>query len=80
MAAQEHPHRPFAILFISAVDLGSFTRAGHQVGRTNRPAISLQICRLEEVVDVKLFQRDAHRLQLTPEGKSLAQMPAASWR
>ncbi|MBP9048973.1 MAG: LysR family transcriptional regulator [Tabrizicola sp.] len=71
MAAQNIP-TDLLRSFISAVDLGSFTRAGHQVGRT-QSAISLQIRRLEEVVDVKLFQRDAHRLQLTPEGKSLAQ-------
>lgn len=58
--------------FMKAIDLGSFTRAGQQVGRT-QSAVSLQIRRLEEIVDVQLFQRDAHKLQLTPEGRSLAQ-------
>jgi DNA-binding transcriptional LysR family regulator len=58
--------------FIKAIDLGSFTRAAQQVGRT-QSAVSLQIRRLEELVDVQLFQRDAHKLQLTPEGRSLAQ-------
>lgn len=58
--------------FIKAIDLGSFTRAGQQVGRT-QSAISLQIRRLEEIVDAPLFQRDAHRLQLTAAGKSLAE-------
>ena len=58
--------------FMKAIDLGSFTRAAEQVGRT-QSAVSLQIRRLEEVVDAQLFQRDAHRLQLTTEGKSLAQ-------
>lgn len=58
--------------FIKAIDLGSFTRAGQQVGRT-QSAISLQIRRLEEIVDVQLFQRDAHKLRLTSEGRSLAQ-------
>lgn len=58
--------------FMKAIDLGSFTRAGQQVGRT-QSAISLQIRRLEEIVDVQLFQRDAHKLRLTSEGRSLAQ-------
>ena len=58
--------------FTKAIELGSFTRAAAQVGRT-QSAVSLQIRRLEEIVDAQLFQRDAHRLQLTSEGKSLAQ-------
>lgn len=58
--------------FIKAIDLGSFTRAAQQVGRT-QSAVSLQIRRLEEIVDVLLFQRDSRKLVLTPEGKSLAQ-------
>ncbi|WP_037281466.1 LysR substrate-binding domain-containing protein [Rubellimicrobium mesophilum] len=58
--------------FVKAIDSGSFTRAAELVGRS-QSAVSLQIRRLEEVVDARLFQRDAHKLQLTPEGKSLAQ-------
>lgn len=58
--------------FVKAIDTGSFTRAAEIVGRT-QSAVSLQIRRLEETVNATLFQRDAHRLQLTPEGKSLAQ-------
>ncbi|WP_448956196.1 LysR substrate-binding domain-containing protein [Labrys neptuniae] len=58
--------------FLKAIDSGSFTRAGSLVGRS-QSAVSLQIRRLEEVVNAQLFQRDAHKLQLTEEGKSLAQ-------
>lgn len=58
--------------FIKAIDSGSFTRAGEMVGRTPS-AISLQIKRLEEVVNVVLFQRDARNIKLTPEGRTLAQ-------
>lgn len=58
--------------FVKAIDTGSFTRAAKAVGRT-QSAVSLQIKRLEEAVDHQLFQRDAHRLQLTQEGQSLAQ-------
>lgn len=58
--------------FIKAIDSGSFTRAGELVGRTPS-AISLQIRRLEEVAGATLFQRDAHKLQLTADGRTVAQ-------
>lgn len=58
--------------FIKAIDSGSFTRAGEMVGRTPS-AISLQIKRLEETLNVRLFQRDARNLRLTAEGKTMAQ-------
>lgn len=57
--------------FIKAVDLGSFTRAGDAVGRT-QSAISLQVRRLEELLDVPLFVRGTHRVRLTDEGEILA--------
>ncbi|TAH45102.1 MAG: LysR family transcriptional regulator [Betaproteobacteria bacterium] len=57
--------------FIKAVDLGSFTRAGDAVGRT-QSAISLQVRRLEELLDVQLFVRGTHRMRLTDEGTLLA--------
>ncbi len=58
--------------FVKAIDGGSFTRAAEMVGRT-QSAISLQIKRLEEMVGVRLFQRDAHNLQLTAQGLTFAQ-------
>ncbi|WP_199258594.1 LysR substrate-binding domain-containing protein [Paracoccus binzhouensis] len=58
--------------FVKAIESGSFTRAGELVSRTPS-AVSLQIKRLEELVNVPLFQRDAHRLNLTSEGQALAQ-------
>ncbi len=58
--------------FIKAIDSGSFTRAGELVGRTPS-AISLQIKRLEEIADATLFQRDAHKLQLTADGRTVSQ-------
>lgn len=58
--------------FLKAIDCGSFTRAGTVVGRS-QSAVSLQVRRLEEIVDAQLFQRDAHKLQLTAEGRLLAQ-------
>ena len=58
--------------FVKAIDGGSFTRAAEMVGRT-QSAVSLQIKRLEEVVGAQLFQRDAHSLQLTGQGRTFAQ-------
>lgn len=58
--------------FVKAIDGGSFTRAAEMVGRT-QSAVSLQIKRLEEVVGTQLFQRDAHSLQLTGQGRTFAQ-------
>ncbi|MGD9872159.1 MAG: LysR substrate-binding domain-containing protein [Thauera sp.] len=57
--------------FIKAVDLGSFTRAGNAVGRT-QSAVSLQMRRLEEMLDTPLFERGTHRVKLTEEGTTLA--------
>jgi DNA-binding transcriptional LysR family regulator len=53
--------------FVKAVDLGNFTRAGEVVGRT-QSAVSLQIRRLEEMLDVSLFQRGTPRGRLTEQG------------
>jgi DNA-binding transcriptional LysR family regulator len=58
--------------FVKAVDGGSFTRAAEMVGRT-QSAISLQIKRLEDLVRAPLFQRDAHKLQLTAQGRIFSQ-------
>jgi DNA-binding transcriptional LysR family regulator len=57
--------------FVKAVDLGSFTRAGEAVGRT-QSAVSLQVRRLEEMLDAPLFVRGTHRVKLTDEGAILA--------
>lgn len=57
--------------FVKAIDLGSFTRAGDAVGRT-QSAISLQVRRLEEMLDAQLFVRGTHRVKLTDEGTTLA--------
>lgn len=57
--------------FLSVHDSGSFTRAANRVGRT-QSAVSLQIKRLEDMLGVRLFQRDTPDLQLTAEGRTLA--------
>lgn len=58
--------------FVKAIEEGSFTRAAEAIGRT-QSAVSVQIRRLEELTNVQLFQRDAHKLVLTSEGMFMAQ-------
>lgn len=58
--------------FVKAIEVGSFTRAAEAVGRT-QSAVSVQIRRLEELTNVQLFHRDAHKLVLTSEGIFMAQ-------
>lgn len=56
--------------FVSVVDLGSFTKAGAALGRT-QPAISLQIRRLEELVGQPLLRQAGRSFSLTPDGEML---------
>ena len=56
--------------FVSIVDLGSFTKAGVKLGRT-QPAISLQMRRLEELVGHPLLRQDGRSFHLTPDGEML---------
>lgn len=56
--------------FIKTVETGSFTRAAEAVGRT-QSAVSLQIRRLEEMLDAPLFLRGSHRVRLTDQGNIL---------
>ena len=58
--------------FVKAIEGGSFTRAAEAIGRT-QSAVSVQIRRLEELTNVQLFLRDAHKLELTSEGIFMAQ-------
>ena len=57
--------------FLAVIDLGSFTKAGQLLGRT-QPAISLQIKKLEELVGMTLMDTSGRHILLTPEGESLA--------
>jgi DNA-binding transcriptional LysR family regulator len=57
--------------FLAVIDLGSFTKAGQLLGRT-QPAISLQIRKLEELVSLKLMDTSGRNIVLTREGENLA--------
>jgi DNA-binding transcriptional LysR family regulator len=56
--------------FAAIVDSGSMLRATERVFVT-QSALSLQMKRLEEIVQVPLFRREGRRLMLTPAGELL---------
>lgn len=53
--------------FVAVVDGGSMLRASERVF-LSQPAISLQIKRLEELLQIPLFRREGRRLVLTTQG------------
>ena len=57
--------------FVTIIDLRGFTRAGERLGRT-QPAISLQMKRLQDLLDVPLFDRDSGGAKLTEAGEVVA--------
>src|SRR5262245_36926163 len=56
--------------FTAVADTGSFTAAGERVART-QSAVSIQIKRLEEALDRRLFERTSRTLSLTAAGRTL---------
>src|ERR1700744_3759095 len=56
--------------FTAMVEAGSMLRATERVFVT-QSALSLQMKRLEDLVQKPLFQRDGRKLALTPAGESL---------
>ena len=57
--------------FLAVIELGSFTKAGQALGRT-QPAVSLQIHRLEELLGYQLIDTSGRSVSLTPEGETLS--------
>lgn len=53
--------------FVAFAECGSFNRAADRIGRTPS-AFSMQMKRLEELVDNKLFERDGRNVLLTNDG------------
>lgn len=56
--------------FVAVADAGGVTRAAGLLNLT-QSAVSMQIKRLEDALDISLFLRAARRLSLTPEGAQL---------
>jgi DNA-binding transcriptional LysR family regulator len=57
--------------FLAVIDLGSFTKAGQLLGRT-QPAISLQIRKLEDLIGLPLLDTSGRVIALTKNGEALA--------
>jgi DNA-binding transcriptional LysR family regulator len=57
--------------FIAVLDHGGFTRAAEAVHLT-QSAVSMQMRRLEEIVDTSLFVRKGRSVVPTPDGETLA--------
>lgn len=58
--------------FLTVIDSGGFTRAAEKLNIA-QSAISIGIKKLEEELEVKLFNRRERKITLTVEGESLAQ-------
>ncbi len=56
----------------AVIDLGGYTRAADALGRT-QPAISLQIKRLESLLDARLIVHSGREMKLTEHGETLVQ-------
>lgn len=56
--------------FSAVAEMRNFTRAGELIGRT-QSAVSMQIKRLEDQVQVQLFRRDGRAVELTENGQLL---------
>jgi len=56
--------------FVAAADTGSFTAAGDLVART-QSTVSVQVKRLEETLDARLFERTSRSIALTQSGQTL---------
>lgn len=57
--------------FVAVADLDGFSLAAEHLGRS-QPAVSLQIKRLEALLNVSLFRRTSRKLELTEQGRQLA--------
>ena len=60
----------FLKTFIAIAETGSFTRAAEEVHKT-QGAVSMQMKRLEEIVERPLFARDGRQSRLTADGERL---------
>ena len=71
---REVPGADLLRAFLAIAETGNLTRAANRLGRT-QSAISVQLRKLEETLDVSLFERHARGMSLTQGGEKL--LPAA---
>lgn len=62
-------------LFRTVAEAGSFSEAALRL-HLSQPALSASIRKLEETLEVKLFDRTTRRIALTPEGQELLRLSA----
>ncbi|WP_151637829.1 LysR family transcriptional regulator [Noviherbaspirillum aerium] len=56
--------------FAAGVDIGNFARAAEKIGRS-QSAVSLQMKKLEEQLDIAIFEKQGRSLALTGAGRAL---------
>jgi LysR family hydrogen peroxide-inducible transcriptional activator len=61
---------------VAVADTLSFRKAA-EMCRVAQPSLSAQLAQLEEALGVRLFERDARRVELTPAGRSLVERARA---
>jgi DNA-binding transcriptional LysR family regulator len=54
---------------VTVVDLASYSRAGERLGRS-QPTVSLQVKRLQDLLEVPLFDKDGSGVRLTEAGQT----------
>jgi LysR family transcriptional regulator, hydrogen peroxide-inducible genes activator len=64
---------------IAVADLLSFHRAADEC-HVSQPSLSLQIAELERVLNIKIFERDPHRVALTAVGRDFVESARAVLR
>ena len=64
--------------FEAAARLGSFTRAGRELG-TSSASVSYHVRQLEAQIGAGLFRRHPHRVELTDAGEAIAQEATAAF-
>jgi len=66
----ERPTLKQLLYFISLADAGHYRKAAERVG-ISQPSLSLQINKLEEILDLELVERGRSGAVLTPEGREV---------
>jgi DNA-binding transcriptional LysR family regulator len=64
---------PQLLVFEAVARLGSVTRAAEEL-HLAQPTVSMQLKKLSQALEVKLFQPDGRRLKITPAGEALREV------